>query len=117
MFGERIRLLRTQENMTQDELGKILGVGKTTVSQYESETRTPDAAMLDRLATVFRVSVDYLLGRTDDPTPPPARHDEAVESKAAHRIDDPLADLPEEARRSLREFQEYVLQKYRGKTE
>jgi len=68
MFGERIRLLRTQKEMTQEELGKFLGVGKTTISQYESETRTPDAGMLTRIATFFGVSVDYVLGRSDDPT-------------------------------------------------
>ena len=75
MFGERIRLLRTQKEMTQEELGKFLGVGKTTISQYESEARTPDAGMLTRIATFFGVSVDYVLGRSDDPTPTAPPHD------------------------------------------
>jgi len=60
--------------MTQAELGKILGVGKTTISQYETGTRKPDAETLDKLAGFFAVSVDYLLGRTDDPTPPSEAH-------------------------------------------
>lgn len=111
MFGERIRLLRTKKELTQDELGKILGVGKATISQYESETRTPDARMLLRMADFFNTTIDYLLGRTDDPTPPD-KPNAAVETLAAHRTDDPMADLPEEARRSLLEFQEYIFKKY-----
>jgi len=46
MVGKRLRLLRVEKDLTQEELGKILGVGKTTISQYENETRKPDAEML-----------------------------------------------------------------------
>lgn len=65
MLNKRIRQLRTEKKMTQKELGAILGVGKTTISQYESNTRKPDVETLKRLADYFCVSVDYLLGRTD----------------------------------------------------
>lgn len=74
MLGSRLRDLRLSKDMTQAELGKILGVGKTTISQYETGTRKPDAETLDKLAGFFAVSVDYLLGRTDDPTPPSEAH-------------------------------------------
>lgn len=106
MIGKRLRLLRVEKELTQEELGKILGVGKTTISQYESETRKPDADMLRRIAEFFDVSVDYLLGLTDIKKP----YDNGT--LAAHRTDDPLKELPEEARRSLEEFQEYILRKY-----
>jgi transcriptional regulator with XRE-family HTH domain len=69
LLGSRLRSLRIGNKMNQEELGKKLGVGKTTISQYESETRTPDAESLSKLATIFNVSVDYLLGRTDNPAP------------------------------------------------
>lgn len=69
MLGNRLRDLRLSSNMTQAELGRVIGVGKTTISQYETGTRKPDAETLDKLAGFFAISVDYLLGRTDDPTP------------------------------------------------
>lgn len=106
MVGKRLRLLRTERELTQEELGKVLGVGKTTISQYESEVRKPDADMLKRIAQFFDVSVDYLLGLTEEKRPV------KLETLAAHRTDDPLKELPEEARRSLEEFKEYILRKY-----
>lgn len=106
MVGKRLRLLRTERKLTQEELGKVLGVGKTTISQYESEVRKPDADMLKRIAQFFDVSVDYLLGLTEEKRPV------KLETLAAHRTDDPLKELPEEARRSLEEFKEYILRKY-----
>lgn len=74
MLGNRLRDLRLSSNMTQAELGRVIGVGKTTISQYETGTRKPDAETLDKLAGFFAISVDYLLGRTDDPTPPSDEH-------------------------------------------
>lgn len=68
MIGSRLRGLRTERNMTQEELGALLGVGKTTVSQYESESRKPDTDMLKRISGVFFVSVDFLLGITEAPS-------------------------------------------------
>jgi transcriptional regulator with XRE-family HTH domain len=106
VVGKRLRLLRTERKLTQEELGKVLGVGKTTISQYESEVRKPDADMLKRIAQFFDVSVDYLLGLTEEKRPV------KLETLAAHRTDDPLKELPEEARRSLEEFKEYILRKY-----
>ncbi len=86
MVGKRLRLLRVEKDLTQEELGKILGVGKTTISQYENETRKPDAEMLRRIARFFNVSVDYLLGLTSEKRPG------GIETIAAHRKDDPTAE-------------------------
>jgi transcriptional regulator with XRE-family HTH domain len=66
-FGERLKKLRNDKQLTGEELGKILNVTKVAVSNWESGNRTPDADMLIKLADFFDVSLDYLLGRTDDP--------------------------------------------------
>jgi len=84
--------------------------------QHETETRTLDVRMLSRFADLFNTTVDYLLCRADDPTPPTKR-EAAGETLAAHRADDPMTDLPEEARRSLLEFQEFIFKEYGKKTE
>ena len=64
VIGSRIRDLRTEREMTQGELGKELGVGNTSISQYESGARLPDIVTIEKLADVFKVSTDSLLGRT-----------------------------------------------------
>lgn len=60
-LGERIRMLRKQKDMTQEEMGKALNIAKSTVSQYESNTNVPDIEMLKHIATLFNVSIDTLV--------------------------------------------------------
>ena len=78
VLGQRIRQLRHKANLTQAQLGKLLGCSGSTVSLYEGGQRSPDTEMLVRLAEVFDVSVDYLLGRVSDPA-----HREKPESMPA----------------------------------
>lgn len=68
-FGKRLRQLRKEKGLTQAELAKLLSIGESTVSFYESGKRQPDYETLIRLAEVFNVSVDYLLGRTEHKAP------------------------------------------------
>ena len=72
-LGQRIKKLREGKGLSQGELGKLVNVGNTTISQWENDKRTPDLATLDKLANVLKTSSDYLLGRTDDPSPTNAR--------------------------------------------
>lgn len=67
-FGNRLRQLRKAKGLTQAELAKLLSIGESTISFYESGKRQPDYETLIRIADLFNVSVDYLLGRTDDTT-------------------------------------------------
>lgn len=67
-LGERIRLIRLEKEMTQEELGKLLSVGKSTISQYETNKSTPDAATISKIADIFNTTTDYLLGRTNNPS-------------------------------------------------
>lgn len=63
----RIKELRTQRKITQEELGNIINVQKAAVSKYELGRAVPSTDVLTKLANYFNVSVDYLLGRTDEP--------------------------------------------------
>ena len=64
-FNERLKILRTELGITQKELGQKIGVGRTTISEYESGKIVPKQDGLLELAKVFNVSVDYLTGVTD----------------------------------------------------
>ena len=62
MLGQRILELRTALGWSQVELAKRLSVAKQTVSNWENENIQPSIEMLVRLAKLFNVSTDYLLG-------------------------------------------------------
>lgn len=64
-ISDRIRLLRTESHMTQEEFGRIFGISKPTVSFYEHGKSVPNDQIKTAIARYFGVSVDYLLGVTD----------------------------------------------------
>ena len=64
-FPERFRYLRQSKNLAQSQLANLIGVDRSTISSYESNIRQPSLDTLSRIADVFGVSTDYLLGRTD----------------------------------------------------
>ena len=53
-------------NLPQEQLARLLGVDRSTISSYESSMRQPSLGTLSRIADVFGVSTDYLLGRTNN---------------------------------------------------
>lgn len=61
--------LRYKAGFTQDELAQKLGISKGSVAMWETNKRTPSTETLIRLADLFGVTTDYLLGRTENPTP------------------------------------------------
>lgn len=66
--AERIRNLRSQLGLSQDELAEVIGVSQRQLSRYEVGVAIPSDVLL-RMAEVLNVNTDYLLGRIDDPTP------------------------------------------------
>lgn len=65
MFGERIKALRLSLGLNQVEFGKSLSVTKQSVSNWENENIQPSIDMLTKIATLYSVSADYLLGLED----------------------------------------------------
>lgn len=65
-FENRIRELRNEKNIYQKELAKVIGVSSGAIAMYETGKRSPDKELLDKIANFFDVSVDYLLGRTNE---------------------------------------------------
>jgi transcriptional regulator with XRE-family HTH domain len=64
-FGERLRLLREESNLTVEQLAEKLDIVKQTISKYENNQREPKYETLVKIAEIFNVSLDYLFGRTD----------------------------------------------------
>jgi len=61
-LGDRLRALREQSGKTQRELAALLCINRVSYTQYENNKRTPPPDTLRKLAIIFNVSVDYLLG-------------------------------------------------------
>ena len=63
-FQDRIKQLRKENNLSQNELGKLSGVHVTNISRYERGENMPTADVLARLATALKTTGDYLLSGT-----------------------------------------------------
>lgn len=74
----RIRELREANGWTQTQLGKRIGVAKTTITGYEREDRQPTPATICALCDLFGCTADYLLGRSASPLPVISPEDAAV---------------------------------------
>ena len=64
-IGARMKDLRRNRNISQTELAKHLGVSKSVISSYETGVHFPPYDILIKIANLFDVSTDYLLGVTD----------------------------------------------------
>lgn len=62
-LGDRLRNYRKKNDMTQEELGKLLYVGRQSISAYERESRLPNIYLLSDLADIYGITVDELIGR------------------------------------------------------
>ena len=64
-MGEKLKSLRIEKKLTQKQVADRIGLAISAVSSYESGTRYPSYDVLPKLARIFHVSTDYLLGMTD----------------------------------------------------
>ena len=66
-FGYRLKQLREERGWSQEELGKRLEVDRQSIYRYEANTQLPPFEKVKRIAEIFRVSLDYLVGWEKDP--------------------------------------------------
>ena len=61
-FGQKIKLLRREASMTQENLAELLSISPQAVSRWETDVAMPDISLLPPIANLFDVTTDYLLG-------------------------------------------------------
>lgn len=66
-FNERLKELRTNKCLSQKQLSVEIGISDRGIQRYEYGEREPSMSTLISLADYFDVSLDYLVGRSDDP--------------------------------------------------
>lgn len=86
-LNKRLKQLRTNQGMTQNDLAKRIGMSRATIANWERGMVEPDSEKLSLISNIFGVTVDYLLGNTDNPTP----YDDSFE-----KSDDELRDFLED---------------------
>jgi transcriptional regulator with XRE-family HTH domain len=99
MIAQRMRRLRVEKHWTQEDLAKQLNMAISTISGYENGSRRPDIETLIRLSDLFEVSVDYLIGRSNQTQDLTADATVDTDNEIATTID--LTDLHRLERLSL----------------
>jgi transcriptional regulator with XRE-family HTH domain len=104
MLNSRLEKCRKELNMTKKEVAKLLSIDQSTYGKYELGKRVPDAEMLQKLADIYKTSIDYLLGRTDIKNP--------IETIAAHHDGE---EWTEEELEDIERFKAFVRMKRQQK--
>lgn len=65
IYAARIKQLRMEKGISQDQLAVLLGISRSAVGMYETGKREPDLETCEAIADIFNVDMDYLTGRSD----------------------------------------------------
>lgn len=105
MEAQRLRDLRKEKHVTQDDVASYLGITRPAYTAYESGKREPDDKTKIKLATYFDVSVDYLIGKSDTKN---SKNDNLTENQKliAYSID---PDVSDEERKRIIEMVEAAM--------
>ncbi|MCL6516590.1 helix-turn-helix transcriptional regulator [Alicyclobacillus sp.] len=107
-FPDRLRQLRNERKWSQEELGRRINVTKVSVSGYENGNRMPDTDTLQKIADVFGVSIDYLLGRSDVKEPGEKIPDDQYVSPDERKLLETVRGLPPDKQRQVTQFADFL---------
>lgn len=104
----RIKILREELNMTQQELADKLDGAKSTVAMYEKGDRKPSMEVLLKLSEIFDCSIDYILGKSDIRNPEKAQEDPLGLAKIGFSMDN-YTPPTEKQKEQIRDLLEVIL--------
>jgi transcriptional regulator with XRE-family HTH domain len=103
-LGNIIKQLRIENNLTQEELGKLVGLKKAAIHKYESGiVQNMKRTTISKLANIFNVSPSYLLGYTDERNLQP--------TKQENELINLILQLTDEETEELSKFVDYLISK------
>lgn len=108
MFSQRLKQLRKSFGITQTEFAKEFNISQGTIGMWETGQRTPDIEMLSKIARRFNVSIDYLLGETDETKKSPSVSDEDIK----FALFGGEGEITDEMWEAVREYAQFVKEKY-----
>ncbi|WP_394899527.1 helix-turn-helix domain-containing protein [Clostridium paraputrificum] len=103
----RLKELRLEKKMSQSKLAETFNISQQSISHYEKGIRDMDNDLIKSMSSFFNVSADYLLGISNN------RNYNSSEETIALHSDYDYKDLPDEARKEIKNYIEYIKQKYK----
>ncbi len=107
MIGTRLRELRTIKHLTQQQVADKIGLTRPAYTAYETGKRVPDGPMTARLASIYDVTTDYILERTDNKSPIKDNETDSPDLIANHLNKD-YNDLSEDERAQVDNFIKFM---------
>ena len=108
MFPDRLKELRKSSGLTQVQFAEAFNIAKGTIGMWESGKREPDFETAQRIADFFGVTVDYLLGRSNEKTPANSGEREMTMDDFTYALYEESKDLPEEKKKMLLEMAKFM---------
>ena len=102
-FGNILSDLRNKAKITQQELANVLGISRGTIGMYEIGKRDPDTETLKKIAQYFNVSIDYLLGNSND-----KNIDESKISEIDKKLIDDITSLDDDLKKEAEKYIELL---------
>lgn len=109
-FRDRLEEGLCARHMTPAELSKITGIGEGAISQYRKGAYKATQRNLEKIALALNISIPWLMGITDDPSPPPASISLAEQEEEAAPIQPDEQKLLDGYRQLNQQGKEYILQ-------
>ncbi len=107
-IGPMITALRKEFNMTQKDLAIYLSLSTGTISNYENNVHYPDLVTIDKLADLFGVTTDYILGRTQYRCPPELLEQYRGESAEVCNLTNRILNMDNKTKFAVEQFMEYI---------
>ena len=107
VLAERLRALRESVKLSQEKMGRLVGMKQSSVNRYESGQSDPSPETLLRYADYFDVSMDYIFGRTDKPQgtlyeyKPKFEQNDPVMQKFVEMCFDPMSPMQDRLKQAL----------------
>ncbi len=113
----RLREIRKKAGMTMKELGAVIGVAESTISQYETGKREPDYETLLRISEYFGVSVGFLLGteQGDEKTPTENRGRSVDDADLKFALWGDCDDIDDDDLADVKKYAAFVRERKKGK--
>lgn len=112
-FGDKIKYLRKERNISREELAKKLNISYAALSKYETNERFPrDETFLNKVANFFNVSTDYLFGRSNERNPKKDSKN-IIETIKINTLKENIDELPPEALEQIDEYIRFLKIKYK----
>lgn len=109
IFANRLRQEREQLGLMQKEMAQKLDIPSNTYNGYETGKRSPNLEVAKHISDTLNISVDYLLGRTDERSinKEKSKLDPSIKTIAAHRLGE-IEDLSDDAIDKINEYIEFI---------